>query len=78
MRVLVCGGRDYKDKNRVFEILDEIHRQFKISFIIEGGAAGADDLAMLWSVSREVPKITYHADWENTANLLGLYEIKKC
>ncbi len=46
MRVLVCGGRDYDDEARVFAVLDEI----KPTFIIEGGARGADSLARRWSL----------------------------
>ena len=26
MRVLVCAGRDHKDRNKVFEVLDGLHR----------------------------------------------------
>lgn len=59
-RVLVCGGRDYTDLNRVWDVLDEI----KPSHVIEGGARGADDLASRWAFSREVPCDTYPANWE--------------
>ena len=44
MRVLVCGGRDYADEARVFEVLSDL----KPSFLIEGGARGADTLAWRW------------------------------
>lgn len=39
MKVIVCGGRDYKDRLTVFERLDIIHRCTPITLLIEGGAA---------------------------------------
>ncbi|MDF3607511.1 DUF2493 domain-containing protein [Paracoccus sp. DMF-8] len=44
MRVLVCGGRDFNDKEKAFAVLNQI----RPTFIIEGGAKGADTLAWLW------------------------------
>jgi len=47
MRVLVCGGRSYKDKAKVFKILDDHHNKKKtgIHIIICGAATGADTIA---------------------------------
>lgn len=59
MRVLVCGGRDYRDREKVFAILDEINPDF----LIEGGATGADNLAWSWSKRRNIPRLTIEADW---------------
>lgn len=36
MRVLVCGGRDYRDVGVVFRELSAIHRATPISAVIEG------------------------------------------
>lgn len=48
MRVIVCGGRNYFNKGLVFRTLDSLN----ITFLVEGGATGADDLAHQWALSR--------------------------
>lgn len=45
MRAIVCGGRDYSDEGKVFEALTSLG----VSFVIEGGASGADTLAWEWA-----------------------------
>lgn len=70
MRVLVCGGRDYHDKARVFVVLDKLHAEVGIDRIIEGGAKGADTWAAQWGGSRGILE-TYHADWENHGSFAG-------
>lgn len=64
MRVLVCGGRDYQDKHRVYQELDAIHAATPITCIIEGGAGGADYLAARWSAIRDIEHhVRMSADW---------------
>lgn len=53
-KVLVCGGRDYFDRERVFAVLDGLHGERAIALIIHGGARGADSLAGEWADSRGV------------------------
>ena len=63
MKVLVCGGRNYEEREKAFFILDAMHGKKAIALIIEGGARGADTLAREWAVSRNVPFRTFHANW---------------
>lgn len=70
-RVIVCGGRDYYDQDRAFAVLDKLHAEAGISLIIEGGARGADHLAMSWAAERHVPRERYEADWENQGSFAG-------
>jgi hypothetical protein len=63
MRLLVCGGRDYWDIDRVFAALNKAHSQNRITAIIEGGAVGADHLARRWAESNGVELLTFQADW---------------
>lgn len=63
MRVLVCGGREYTDRARVFHALDVLHARIPITFLIEGGQRGADTLAHEWAVSRGVPNEREPANW---------------
>ena len=72
MVVLVCGGRGYINKTRVYETLDIIHSgETPITLLIEGGAAGADLLGKQWAVERKVPVKTYKADWLRLGNGAG-------
>jgi hypothetical protein len=63
MRVLVCGGRDYTDRNAVYRVLDRLHKKHTIAAIIQGGARGADRLAVDWATSRKIVLEWYIADW---------------
>lgn len=63
MKALVCGGRDYTDKQTVFSYLDHTHAKHSISLIIHGAARGADSLAGEWAADRKVPVQEYKADW---------------
>ena len=62
-RVLVCGGRDYHDKYRVYSTLDRLRLIFDISTLIHGGAPGADSLAASWAQVRGIKTEAFIADW---------------
>jgi hypothetical protein len=64
-RILICGGRDYDDKFKV----DFVLRCFvdflgKDNFcVIQGGARGADKLALDWCAANNVACFTGCAFW---------------
>ena len=64
MRVLVCGGRHYTDREFVYRALDFAHAQTPITRIIHGGAWGADALAAAWARERGVECTRYMAEWQ--------------
>lgn len=77
MKVLVCGGRAYDDAARVFEVLDNLHRNQRITLLIHGACGkriemadgseriiGADVLADEWAKSRQVDRDPFPADWK--------------
>lgn len=66
-RVLVCGGRNYSDRNLVFAALDALAP----SAIAEGGARGADALAREWAELHGVPWQTYPAAWISHGRAAG-------
>lgn len=70
-RVLVCGGRDYRDGERVSAVLHKLHAAQGIDLIIEGGAKGADYLAHVWACMEGVPTERFEADWENQGSFAG-------
>jgi hypothetical protein len=65
VRVLVCGGRDYRDPNALKGVLDGFHAVKPITVIIEGGASGADCYAAEWSDENQTALETYRANWRD-------------
>lgn len=77
MRILVCGGRDYKDKDFVYKTLYNICDEFNLwsdpdeygnklpspVTIIHGNANGADSLAGNWAVINWTGLEVYDAEW---------------
>lgn len=71
MKVLVCGGRGYSDRARMFRSLDALHADEDIKFIIHGASVdretkrlcGADRWAEEWAIEREVPYLGFPARW---------------
>lgn len=71
MRVLVCGGRDYYRRDVIFATLTNIHAETPITALIEGGAAGVDQLAYAWAKERGLQNCTYRADWNTHGRAAG-------
>lgn len=72
MRVLVCGGRDYDDRDKVFATLDTLQRQHGRLTIIEGGASGADALAADWAYAQPACHLIREpADWKTDGRAAG-------
>ncbi len=71
VRIIVCGGRDYADRARVFEVLDHILLTRGISEIIQGEAPGADRWAREWALNRDVKLTRCRAEWEKYGKRAG-------
>lgn len=72
MRVLVCGGRRFNDRQYVFETLDRINTDRRhIDTIIQGGASGADRLAADWADERSIPCEQFAANWAQHGRSAG-------
>ncbi len=63
MRILVCGGRDYRDASALCEALDALHREKNVTALIHGAARGADALAAAWAAGRGVAARVFPANW---------------
>lgn len=72
MVVLVCGGRDYEDKDAVFAALDAIHAATPITRLVHGGARGADSLGALWALANGVFAAGYPAQWAQHGKAAGV------
>lgn len=75
-RVLVSGGRQYKNRNLVYAALERIYNKtIGTMTVIEGGATGADSFAGEWAKSnahRGVIHICEEADWDKYGNSAGM------
>lgn len=71
MRVIVCGGREFQDCDRLISALDSFNRKHGITLLIEGGAQGADTHAGNWAMNNEIPRCTMHANWERQGRKAG-------
>ncbi len=63
MRLVVTGGRDCNDRDRIFAALDSLHSRKPVSVLIEGEARGLDRWAKYWAVQRGIDVDPYPADW---------------
>ena len=69
MRVLVCGGRDYSDYDTVCSTLNR--HAFDADVLIQGGASGADELAVDWAEHHQIRIENYPADWKKYGRSAG-------
>lgn len=64
MRVIVCGGRNFKDRAMLFRVLTELHREYPFVTLFEGGAKGADRYAAEWAAENGVESQRIKANWK--------------
>ncbi len=77
MKVLVCGGRNYTNKQKVFDTLDRIHNINKINCIIHGKARGADKLGEEWAKEKGISIKSFPADWKTLGKIAGAIRNEK-
>ena len=74
MKILVCGGRDYKFKNVVFFVLDEINRvgNEQITSIVHGNCpTGADRFVSQYAKENILVEYPISADWNKDGKSAG-------
>ena len=68
--ILVCGGRDFDDPSKMYDVLDS---QFdKGCILLQGDALGADRLALEWAQMNRVWYVGVPAAWEKNGKAAGL------
>lgn len=90
--VLVCGGRTYgcetdddnqftpkalAQRQKLGEVLTELHDRNCFTHLIEGGAHGADALASQWATLRGIQTVTCRAGWDLLGNAAGYIRNKR-
>lgn len=71
MKVLVCGQRDFTDREYLFRVLDALHAMHKFTAVIHGAARGADTLAHEWASQRGISVVAYPANWTEHGKAAG-------
>lgn len=83
LRVLVCGGRNYKDQRRVIRELDRLSLGWPKTppdkygnwlpdvLIIAGGASGVDLFAADWAAINGTDYQEFKADWKEYGRAAG-------
>lgn len=71
MRIIVCGGRGYHDREAVFGALHYLAETYGWLTIIEGGAKGADRLAREWALLCYHGLVTIEAEWNALGSAAG-------
>jgi predicted Rossmann-fold nucleotide-binding protein len=76
MKILICGGRDYQDRDSFWTAMNEISEELDFDgrqpiTIIEGGARGADTLAREYAEECGWELEEYKADWNTYGKRAG-------
>lgn len=68
MRLVVTGGRNYRDTARVFAALDELHTEAPITLLIEGEADGLDKRSAAWAKRKGIAVQKCAVDWDDVSH----------
>lgn len=73
MRVLVCGSRDWTDRDFIFETLSRLHTVAPFTLLIEGECpyGGVDVMARDWANENKVPVMSFVAEFGPDGHVLG-------
>lgn len=64
MKILICGGRDFKDQERFDYEMDIIHAKFIPTTIISGMARGADKMGVEYAKFHNLELEKFPALWD--------------
>lgn len=70
-RVIVCGGRGYKDRDHIYLVLDHVHAKRGISEVIHGDASGVDKISGDWARLNSIKVTACMADWKANGRAAG-------
>ena len=71
MRIVVTGGRNWRDRGFVFSRLSIINHVTPITRLATGGATGADLFAEQWASVNGVECVKYDAEWKKNGRSAG-------
>ena len=71
MHVIIAGGRDFEDADRLANVLDRLFSQNQPDSIICGMANGADKLGWEYARARGIAIQEFPADWDAHGKAAG-------
>lgn len=72
MKVVVCGGRNFRSPAQVWRGLDDVHAERPITQLMHGGANGVDRFAREWAAKNPaIKRYVCHAQWEKHGKQAG-------
>jgi hypothetical protein len=75
--ILVTGGRDYQNKDKLYQILDKFKELYNDIYIVEGlCATGADLFAREYREEKNIPGRSYPANWKKYGKAAGMIRNK--
>ena len=72
MKLIVAGGRDFKDYHLLKEALDSFQQEYgNITEVVSGGARGSDKLGEQYANENNIPIKRFVPDWEGLGKKAG-------
>jgi len=71
MNVIVAGGRDFRNKEVLYKILNDFYTGNTIEQVVCGGARGADSLGACWAEDNFVEVKDFPANWDKFGKSAG-------
>ena len=71
MKLLIAGGRDFNDYERLKRYVDWLRKKYDIKEIVCGMARGADMLGYKYAVENNIKVAKFPADWDKYGKRAG-------
>lgn len=72
MRIIICGGRDYRMTFDDALALCRANVEYGFSEVVSGGARGADSCGEDWARANAISVTRFPAEWEKHGNQAGM------
>ena len=70
-RIIICGGRDFKDKTLFNSTLTNLLAEYPNCTIVSGHASGADTFAEQFAEEYDIPIKIFKPDWSKYGKAAG-------
>ena len=77
MRLLICGDRNWDDKNLIRIAIKELQQLHTIECIIQGEARGADTQGKEVAEEMNIPILSFKPDWNKLGRAAGIIRNKE-
>ncbi len=71
MKLLIAGGRDFQDYDRLKKYIDWLRTKYDITEIVSGMARGADTLGYMYAMENNIKVAKFPAEWNLYGNKAG-------